>query len=50
MENYSSTVENRFVKYAQIDTSADPTSSSFPSSEIQKNLGRELVLELNELV
>jgi tripeptide aminopeptidase len=49
MNNYTSTVENRFVKYAKIDTSADPKSSTFPSSEIQKNLGRELVLELKEL-
>ncbi|MFT5780527.1 MAG: tripeptide aminopeptidase, partial [Crocinitomicaceae bacterium] len=44
-----STVENRFVKYAKIDTSADPTSDTFPSSEIQKNLGKELVGELLEL-
>ncbi len=49
MNNYTSTVENRFVKYAKIDTSADPTSITFPSSEIQKNLGRELVKELLEL-
>lgn len=49
MNNYSSTVENRFIKYAKIDTTADPKSTSFPSSEIQKNLGRELVKELIEL-
>jgi len=46
MTNYTSTVEERFVKYVQIDTTADPNSTSFPSSEIQKNLGRELVKEL----
>ena len=49
MNNYKSTVENRFIKYAKIDTTADPNSTSFPSSEIQKNLGRELVTELKEL-
>ncbi|MFK7787355.1 MAG: peptidase T [Crocinitomicaceae bacterium] len=49
MNNYSSTVESRFVKYAKIDTTADPNSTSFPSSEIQKDLGRELVAELKEL-
>lgn len=49
MKNYTSTVENRFIKYVQIDTTADPESTSFPSSEIQKNLGKELVRELKEL-
>ncbi|MCJ8292140.1 MAG: peptidase T [Crocinitomicaceae bacterium] len=49
MNNYSSTVEKRFIKYAEIDTTADPDSTSFPSSEIQKNLGRELVIELKEM-
>jgi len=46
MGKYNSTVENRFIKYAKIDTTADPNSTSFPSSEIQKNLGRALVDEL----
>jgi tripeptide aminopeptidase len=49
MNNYTSTVEERFVKYAKIDTTADPNSASFPSSEIQKNLGTELVKELLEI-
>ena len=49
MTNYTSTVEERFVKYVQIDTTADPNSTSFPSSEIQKNLGRELVKELTAM-
>jgi len=49
MENYNSTVESRFIKYAKIDTTADPNSESFPSSEIQKDLGRELVKELLEI-
>ena len=49
MNNYTSTVEERFIKYAKIDTTADPNSTSFPSSEIQKDLGRELVNELHAM-
>lgn len=49
MKNYSSTVENRFIKYAKIDTAADPNSSSFPSSMIQKDLGKVLVEELKSI-
>ena len=49
MKNYNSSVEARFVRYAKIDTTADPNSESFPSSEIQKNLGRVLVKELLDL-
>lgn len=49
MNNYKSTVEDRFIKYAKIDTTADPESTSFPSSEIQKDLGRELVKELKSM-
>ncbi len=49
MENYQSSVEERFVRYAKMDTTADPKSTSFPSSEIQKNLGKLLVEELKSL-
>ncbi|MGY8927434.1 MAG: peptidase T, partial [Flavobacteriales bacterium] len=49
MKNYTSTVEKRFIKYAKVDTTADPNSSTFPSSMIQKNLGKILVAELLEL-
>lgn len=47
--NYISTVENRFIKYAKIDTTANPESTSFPSSEIQKDLAKVLVAELKEI-
>ena len=47
--NYKHTVEERFIRYAKIDTTADPSSSTFPSSDIQKDLGRLLVSELKEL-
>lgn len=49
MENYNSTVAERLMKYVQIDTTADPNSTSFPSSMIQKNLGELLVKELKGL-
>lgn len=49
MKNYQSTVAERLMKYVQIDTTADPTSTTFPSSEIQKDLGRVLVEELKGL-
>ncbi|MGV3764417.1 peptidase T [Parapedobacter sp.] len=42
----ASSVEERFLHYVQIDTQSDPTSSSCPSTEKQKNLGRVLVDEL----
>ena len=43
------TVKERFLKYVQIDTQADPTSKTSPSSEKQKNLSRLLVEELLEM-
>jgi tripeptide aminopeptidase len=49
MENYAFSVENRFLKYVQIDTTADPLSMSFPSSEKQKDLALVLVAELKEM-
>jgi len=48
-ENYKHTVAERLMRYVQIDTTADPNSESFPSTEIQKNLGKLLVEELKEL-
>ncbi len=46
MTNYNFTVEERFKKYVQIDTTADPNSTSFPSSMKQKDLAKVLVEEL----
>jgi tripeptide aminopeptidase len=46
MKNYTYTVLERFLKYVQIDTTADPISPSFPSSEKQKDLGKILVEDL----
>src|SRR5690554_3410019 len=46
MTNYNYTVEERFKRYVQIDTTADPNSTSFPSSMKQKDLAKVLVEEL----
>jgi len=43
------TVEERFLKYVQIDTQADPNSDTFPSTEKQKDLSKILVAELREM-
>ncbi|MEO0733732.1 MAG: peptidase T [Bacteroidota bacterium] len=40
---------DRFLRYVKIDTQSDPHSPSQPSTEKQKNLGRVLVNELQEL-
>lgn len=47
--NYSYTVDTRFIRYAQIDTQSDPQSTSFPTTEKQKDLSRLLVKELHEM-
>jgi tripeptide aminopeptidase len=49
MNSYNYSVEERFTRYVQIDTTADPNSTSFPSSEKQKNLGKVLFEELSAL-
>lgn len=47
--NINHTVTERFLKYVKIDTQSDPTSSTCPSTEKQKDLGRILVEELLEM-
>ena len=47
--SYSYSVETRFLRYVQIDTTADPNSASFPSSVKQKDLSKVLVGELKDL-
>lgn len=46
---YAYTVGERFMRYVQIDTQSDPHSTSFPSTEKQKDLSRLLVRELLEM-
>jgi tripeptide aminopeptidase len=48
-EQYKFTVTERFLRYVKIDTQSDPLSKSFPSTEKQKDLGRILVQELQEI-
>ena len=47
--NYKYTVAERFLRYVQIDTQADPNATTFPSTEKQKNLSRILVQELLDM-
>ncbi len=47
--SYQYTVESRFIKYAQIDTTANPNSETFPSSLKQKDLAKVLFQELIDL-
>lgn len=47
--DYQYTVAERFLRYVQIDTQSDPNSTTFPSTEKQKNLSRLLVKELLEM-
>ena len=42
-------VLDRFLRYVQIDTQSDPHSPTTPSTEKQKDLGKVLVKELQEL-
>jgi tripeptide aminopeptidase len=43
------TVTERFLRYAAIDTQSDPASPTCPSTEKQKDLGRLLAGELQEM-
>lgn len=45
-DNYSFTVQEKFLRYVQIDTESDPQSTTFPSTAKQKDLGRLLAEEL----
>jgi tripeptide aminopeptidase len=49
MNNYKSSLVERFMRYVQVDTTADPNSETQPSSMKQKDLSRILVQELLDL-
>lgn len=49
MNQYRHKVEENFIRYAQIDTTADPNSTTFPSTMKQKDLAKLLVDELKAL-
>jgi tripeptide aminopeptidase len=46
---FTHTVTERFLRYVVIDTQSDPASPTCPSTEKQKNLGRLLAKELQEM-
>lgn len=48
-QNYKFTCVDRFLKYAKYDTQSDEEATSFPSSEKQKILAKELAEELKAL-
>lgn len=47
--SYDFTVTEKFLRYVKIDTQSDPTSSTTPSTEKQKNLGGLLAEELKQM-
>ena len=47
--NYKYTCVDRFLRYIKYDTQSDEESSSFPSTEKQKNLSKDLAKELKEM-
>ncbi|HTO38158.1 MAG TPA: peptidase T [Brumimicrobium sp.] len=49
LKDYNHSVTERFMRYVQVYTTSDPNSTSFPSTERQKDLGRILVQELKDL-
>jgi tripeptide aminopeptidase len=49
MAKYSHSATERFLRYVKIDTQSSHTSTGFPSTEKQKDLGRLLVNELHEI-
>ena len=46
---YTFTCVDRFLKYVKYDTQSDEESTSFPSTEKQKNLSRDLAAELKAM-
>lgn len=49
LSGYKHTAADRFMRYVQIDTQSDPTSSAQPSTEKQKDLSKVLVADLLEI-
>ncbi|NOT52778.1 MAG: peptidase T [Chitinophagaceae bacterium] len=47
--DYKFTAADRFLRYVQIDTQSDPQSNTFPSTEKQKDLGKVLAHELQQM-
>jgi tripeptide aminopeptidase len=48
-DNYRFTAAERFMRYVQIDTQSDPQSTSYPTTEKQKDLSKLLAQELKAI-
>ncbi len=48
-EKYKFTCVNRFLKYVKYDTQSDEESTSFPSTEKQKNFSKDIAEELKNM-
>jgi tripeptide aminopeptidase len=48
-ENYKFTAAEKFIRYVQVDTQSDPQSTTYPTTEKQKDLSKILVEELKEI-
>ena len=49
MNNIGKSVADKLMRYVRVDTQSDPESSTFPSTEKQKDLSRMLVEELKNM-
>jgi tripeptide aminopeptidase len=49
LNKYKFTAAERFLRYVQIDTQSDPQSSSYPTTEKQKNFSKILAEELKQM-
>ena len=49
MPKFTYTVQERLLRYVQVDTQSDPFSKTFPSTMKQKDLGQILAKELKEM-
>jgi tripeptide aminopeptidase len=47
--NYKFSAAERFMRYVQVDTQSDPQSETYPSTSKQKDLGRILADELQQM-
>jgi len=47
--HYPFTAAERFLRYVQVDTQSDPQSSTYPTTEKQKDLGKILAAELQQM-
>src|SRR5690349_18177536 len=48
-ESYQFTAADRFMRYVQVDTQSDPQSDTYPTTEKQKDLSKQLASELKQM-